>query len=283
MVNAAYVRRLMALDLRAGTNRGQARGSVNSKYLKLIREALDLLKQAGEIYADHHHQGGTGAVLMNAGFLHLESGDIEKASIEANRAFALGEEKKDLILMTRARTLQSAVNRARSEEQIDGDEDTFVYAKLAVELADQAIEIAKNTENRRLLAEAYIARGFAALDEQNCDVQMARSCASEAATLLGEGDRDHLFKELGELKEKILRSVEVEDTLRRWSEGQIGCKTFQQVQEEFAEIVIPRVWENLGRNVSRVSAQLSISPKKVRRLLRKARMKPAKEAMPQTK
>ena len=138
-------------------------------------------------------------------------------------------------------------------------------------------------ENRRLLAEAYIARGFAALDEQNCDVQMARSCASEAATLLGEGDRDHLFKELGELKEKILRSVEVEDTLRRWSEGQIGCKTFQQVQEEFAEIVIPRVWENLGRNVSRVSAQLSISPKKVRRLLRKARMKPAKEAMPQTK
>jgi tetratricopeptide (TPR) repeat protein len=283
MVNAAYVRRLMALDLRAGTNRGQARGSVNSKYLKLIREALDLLKQAGEIYADHHHQGGTGAVLMNAGFLHLESGDIEKASIEANRAFALGEEKKDLILMTRARTLQSAVNRARSEEQIDGDEDTFVYAKLAVELADQAIEIAKNTENRRLLAEAYIARGFAALDEQNCDVQMARSCASEAATLLGEGDRDHLFKELGELKEKILRSVEVEDTLRRWSEGQIGCKTFQQVQEEFAEIVIPRGWENLGRNVSRVSAQLSISPKKVRRLLRKARMKPAKEAMPQTK
>ena len=69
---------------------------------------------------------------MNAGFLHLESGDIEKASIEANRAFALGEEKKDLILMTRARTLQSAVNRARSEEQIDGDEDTFVYAKLGL-------------------------------------------------------------------------------------------------------------------------------------------------------
>jgi hypothetical protein len=47
-------------------------------------------------------------------------------------------------------------------------------------------------------------------------------------------------------------------------------KTFQQVQEEFAEIVIPRVWENLGRNVSRVSAQLSISPKKVGRLLKRA-------------
>jgi tetratricopeptide (TPR) repeat protein len=271
MVNAAYVKRLMALDLRAGANRGLARGPLNSKYLKLTHEALELLKQAGEIYANHHHQGGTGAVLVNSGFLHLESGDIEKASIEADRAFALGQEKKDLILMTRARTLQSAVDRTRSEEQLDTDEDPLVYARRAVDLAENAIEIAKKTENRRSLSEALIARGFAALDEQNRDVQMARSCASDAATLLGEGDRDHLFRELGELKERILRSVGVEDTLRRWSEGQIGCKTFQQVQEEFAEIVIPRVWENLGRNVSRVSAQLSISPKKVRRLLRKAR------------
>jgi tetratricopeptide (TPR) repeat protein len=276
MVNAAYVKRLMALDLRAGTDRGQARGSVNSKYLKLTREALELLKQAGDIYANHHHHTGAGAVLVNSGFLHLESGDIERATIEANRAFDLGRDKGDLILMTRARNLQSAVNRAKSEEQIDGDEDGYVYARLAVEEADEAIDFAKRTQNRRLLAEAYIARGFAALDEQNRDIQMARLCASEAGTLLGDGDRDHLFKELGELKEKILRSVGVEDTLRRWSEGQIGGKTFQQVQEEFAEIVIPRVWENLGRNVSRVSAQLSISPKKVRRLLRKAHTKPPK-------
>lgn len=273
MVNAAYVRRLMALDLRTGANHGQVRGAVNAKYLKLTRDALGLLKQAGQIYTNHHHQGGTGSVLMNSGFLHLESGDIEKASIEADRAFALGEEKNDLILMTRARTLQSAVNRARSEEQLGGDEDTFVYARRAIELAEEAIDLAKKTDNRRLLAEALIARGFAALDEQNRDVQVARSCTSEAASLLGEGDRDHLFKELGDLKEKIIRSVGIEDTLRRWSEGQVGSKTFQQVQEEFAEIVIPRVWENLGRNVSRVSSQLSISPKKVRRLLGKARMK----------
>lgn len=193
---------------------------------------------------------------------------------------ALGEEKRDLILMTRARTLQSAVNRAKSEEQIDGDEDAYIYAKLAVERAEQAIDIAKKTENRRVLAEAFIGRGFAALDEQNRDLETARLCASAAARLIGEGDRDHLFNELGELKDKIVRSVGVEDTLRRWSEGQIGCKTFQQVQEEFAEIVIPRVWENLGRNVSRVSAQLSISPKKVRRLLRKACTKSIEEASP---
>jgi hypothetical protein len=271
MVNAAYVKRLMATDLNVGSDHRHSRGTLNSRYLKLTRDALELLKRAGDIYANLHHQGGTGLVLVNSGFLHLDRGDIEKACMEADLAFELGEEKKDLILMTRSRTLQSAVNRARSEEQLDGDEDAYTYAKRAVELADQAVEIARKTENRRLLAEALIGRGLAALDEQNRDVQMARLCASEIETLLKEVDRDHLFKELGELKERILRSVGIEDTLKRWSEGQLGRKTFRQVEEEFAEIVIPRVWENLGRNVSRVSAQLSISPKKVRRLLQKAR------------
>jgi hypothetical protein len=179
-----------------------------------------------------------------------------------------------LILMTRARNLQSAVNRVKSEEQLDGNDDTHTCARLAIEFSEEAIELAKKTQNRRLLAEAYITRGLASLDEQSRDLEVARHCASEVATLLSEGDRDHLFKELGDLKEKILRCVGVEDTLRRWSEGQIGRKTFQQVQEEFAELVIPRVWENLGRNVSRVSAQLSISPKKVRRLIRKVRTRP---------
>jgi hypothetical protein len=43
--------------------------------------------------------------------------------------------------------------------------------------------------------------------------------------------------------------------------------------EEFAEVVIPSVWEREGRNVSRVVAKLSISPKKVRRILGRAGLK----------
>jgi DNA-binding NtrC family response regulator len=50
----------------------------------------------------------------------------------------------------------------------------------------------------------------------------------------------------------------------------IGDKTFQQVAEEFAEIVIPKVWAREGKKVSRVADRLSISPKKVRRILRNA-------------
>jgi hypothetical protein len=55
--------------------------------------------------------------------------------------------------------------------------------------------------------------------------------------------------------------------LRAWSAGNTGEKTFQEITEEFAELVIPKVWIREGRNVSRVVKRLSISPKKVRRIL----------------
>jgi hypothetical protein len=41
-------------------------------------------------------------------------------------------------------------------------------------------------------------------------------------------------------------------------QGSVGDKTFQQISEEFAELIIPKVWERKGRKVSRVAA-LSVS------------------------
>jgi len=43
----------------------------------------------------------------------------------------------------------------------------------------------------------------------------------------------------------------------------------QPITEDFAQLVIPKVWEKEGRKVSRVASKLSISPKKVRRILSK--------------
>ena len=48
----------------------------------------------------------------------------------------------------------------------------------------------------------------------------------------------------------------------------MGNKSFQQIQEEFAELVIPKVWNSVGKNVTLVAQKLSISPKKIRRILR---------------
>ena len=64
------------------------------------------------------------------------------------------------------------------------------------------------------------------------------------------------------------RSTGIEHSLRQWSDGQNGNKTFQQIQEELAEIFIPKVWINNGKNITKVAKVLSVSPKKIRRILR---------------
>jgi hypothetical protein len=74
------------------------------------------------------------------------------------------------------------------------------------------------------------------------------------------------------LKSRILRATGVDQTLRAWSDGLTGNKSFQQITEEFAEIVIPKVWIREDRKISKVAEKLSISPKKVRRILRNAQL-----------
>jgi hypothetical protein len=101
---------------------------------------------------------------------------------------------------------------------------------------------------------------------------VAKHFASLAGELLSPDDRDHLSKEILALKSRILRATGIDQTLRLWSDGLTGDKTFQQVTEEFAEIVIPKVWIRDDRKVSRVAKKLSISPKKVRRILRNVQL-----------
>jgi DNA-binding NtrC family response regulator len=67
-----------------------------------------------------------------------------------------------------------------------------------------------------------------------------------------------------------LRGGKVNPVLRAWSQGSVGDKSFQQITEEFAEFIIPKVWEREGRKISRVATRLSMSPKKVRRILGRA-------------
>ncbi len=272
LTNAAYVKRLIALDLRKRLHAGKARGPQHAKYLQICQEALDLLERAGEIYSLHHHQGGTGSVLVNAGHLHLDSGDIDRASSEALKAHELGQERGDRILMARARILQAAAANARVDEQLGDETDTAVFANLALEYAEEAIVLAQQTQNKRLLTGAYIARGSTAANDFFQEWDVAKKYVSLASDLMSKDDRDHLSKDLASLKARILRASGIDETLRAWSEGILGSKTFQQITEEFAEIVIPKVWAREGRKISRVAAKLSISPKKVRRILRNAEL-----------
>ena len=102
------------------------------------------------------------------------------------------------------------------------------------------------------------------------NIEAARQCCDAAAALVKPQGPDYIWDDLQELKARILRRGPVDTVLREWSQGLVGEKTFQQITEDFAHIIIPKVWEREDRKVSRVAAKLSISPKKVRRVLRAA-------------
>ncbi len=266
LVNAAYVKRLQALQLQPGRG-SPASASINNLILQIVHEAMEFLRDARTIYSSHEHQAGTGSVLINLGHLQLESGEIEAASEEGLAAYSLGQVKNDPVLMARARILQAYVEMACAEEQIDFPSNSKSPGQRAIDFAEEAIALSQATQNSRLLAAAYITRGHTAADVENADWDLVLRCAARAEELLASGDRDHLSQELSGLRKKIAQSQALEITWRRWVNGDLDGKTFQQVEEEFAAIVIPQVWMKLGQNVSRVAKHLSVSPKKVRRAL----------------
>ncbi|HZM09932.1 MAG TPA: hypothetical protein VFC15_06955 [Candidatus Limnocylindrales bacterium] len=283
LVNAASVKRLVALQLRKridaqaessqsarpGTSsRTRSASGALARHTQICREALEELQRAGEIYSLHRYYGGIASVLVSTGYLHLDSGNIELGAQEALKAYEMAHDKNDHIHMARARTLQCVTENARVDDQLGEDADAAVHANHARLYADEAVHWAELTQNRHLVAEAYVARGMMFANDFFQEWEEAKRCVDHAAALLGPEDRDHLREDLVVLKTRILRASSIDETLRAWSEGILGEKTFQQVTKEFAEIVIPKVWQREGKKVSKVSSRLSVSPKKVRRILR---------------
>jgi tetratricopeptide (TPR) repeat protein len=295
LLNLAFVQRLMALqaqrdlDRAAATRRGvvgeppaalsDAR-ELRARIERIRREATEHLQEANETYERFRNHRGIANVHINRGLLYLDSGDLECAASEAAVAFAHGSEKSDNIVMARARTLQCTVENAAMEEQVG---ETGRHHEAAETFAREAVEFAGQTENRRLLARAYVWQGltFAA---RPGDPDAARRCCEQATALLQpEGlERQHAWDDLEALKTRVLKARPIDGVLRAWSAGIVEHTSFQRMTEEFARIVIPKVWEREGRKVSKVAEKLSISPKKVRRILHSAGINEPRSPTPPT-
>jgi len=283
LANTAFVKRLIAARLGGKIDREVARRLKTAgrevapatfpklrerAHLERLRaEALAHLAQAEQIYRRYDDHRGLGTVHVDRGLLCLDGGDLDAAASEAAAAYRLGEDKKDYILEARARILQSTVENAKFEEQIEEKSDLTHHAQLACDFARDAVECAKHTQNRRLLARAYIVQGSVLANDFFGDPHAAGESCDRAAALLKPEGQDYVWEDLQGLRRKLLKAGSIDSVLRQWSQGVVGDKTFQQITEEFAGIVIPKVWKREGRKVSRVAARLSISPKKVRRIL----------------
>jgi tetratricopeptide (TPR) repeat protein len=283
-VNIAFVKRLLALQLREkldldaarlrrkksgeGLAKGARKTQDREKLSRLRAEAFEHLVQAREIYNRYDDHRGNGNVSITYGYLYLDEGELQRAAEVGATAFSLGGEKKDSVLKSRARILQSAAECVKFEEQVEEGSSGTSSTQLACEYAREAVAFALNTQNRRLIAKAHIALGLALCLDYSGDFEAARKCADDAAALLNPASHDYVHRELQELRKKLRGVGSINSTLREWSQGIVGHKTFQEVSEEFAAIVIPKVWRREGCKVARVAAKLSVSPKKVRRILR---------------
>jgi tetratricopeptide (TPR) repeat protein len=281
LANMAYVRRLSAIRLaqridadarrhhtaHAGLLRRAAgeTTTLRSRIEQLHSLILANLAQAEEIYRSLNHHRGWGTVHVERALLYLDIGDVERATVEADLGYKLGKQKTDTILTGRARIVQSMIENAKYEEGLS--EDPATHAQQAQDFAREALACAQHTENRHLLARAYICLGMVLTNDFFNGTEAARECCDRAAEYVTAGVHDQLWEELQALKKRVLQGGGVEVMLRKWSQGETEDQTFQQLSERFADIVIPKVWDREGRKVSRVAAKLSISPKKVRRIL----------------
>jgi tetratricopeptide (TPR) repeat protein len=284
LANMAHAERLIASQLREKVDAEAARrrrsglqemkphqptapDPFRERLQQVLADAASHLDEAARIYRNHPNNRGAGTVHINYSHLLLDNGDLDRAAIDAVLAYELGREKGDWIVMSRARILEAMIENAKFEEQID---EPSHHAQQALEFAREAVELAQKTQNRRLRARALVALGMTYANDFFNQMDNAQQSADEAASLLKPEGRDPLWQSLQKLKAQLSHVGAVDAKLRAWTQGVVEEKTFQQVTEEFAQLVIPKVWEREGRKVSRVATRLSISPKKVRRILNKA-------------
>lgn len=286
LVNIAIVKRYVTLQLcdkidaeakrkRVAAARGKEKSNGRNlawreRLLHLRQEAFADLAEAKTIYEQHPNHHGLGSVHVNCGYLHLDNGDYDRADEEAAAAYAIGEEKDDYILMARARLLQCMIENSKLDEEIAEGPNPGSHARKALEAARDAMELAKRTQNRRVLAMAHVWQGLTESNAFLDDLEAAQHSYDLAMAALKGENPGNLSADLKTLKARLFRRGSVDATLRAWSQGLVGAKTFQQMVEEFADLVIPKVWEREERKISRVAERLSISPKKVRRVLNRA-------------
>ena len=283
VTNLAFVKRMLALQIkrhidsavsqRDGSSSKPDKASLRTlhkQYQELYRSAIAELGRAESICRLNNHPVGLATAVLNAGYLHLDVGELDLAEEQAQQAYAIGESTQLALVMARGKILVGLIENARVEELLGHPGDAPALAQRAKQLCQEAVALAESTDNKRLIINAHLALGEVACNTFFKDYELARRCADTAAGMIDPLEADYVVDELNLLKSKLLRTVGIDDTLRAWSEGIVGDKTLQQIMEDFAELVVTKIWQREGRRTARVAALLATSPKKVRRLVRHA-------------
>jgi hypothetical protein len=233
----------------------------------LRAEAFNHLGEAEGIYRHNESYHGISSIHLVRGYLYLDDGDYELAEQNANSGLTSARLKNDPITLSRLSLLHCMIENAKVEDGISDRIGPEGHAWQALSWAHDAIKFAKQTQNRRLLSNAYIWEGLTYANSFLREWDSGRRSYDSALAILKGDQSGQLWNDLQALKQRLMPKIRVEDKLRAWSQGSVGERSFQQILDEFTELIISKVWEAEGRKISRVSNRLSVSPKKIRRIL----------------
>ncbi len=256
--NMAFVYRLQALRLRESPVAPVDRGSRQAEIALLVEKVEHHLGRAEKIYKlkPRGHKRGRGAVHNMRALLHLDTARFDRAESEAERAFRLGRELNDHLLMANARIIQCMTAN---------DQDRW-YA--ALQLAEEAVEHAARTGNRRVQARAHLWRGETLVREPFNDPAGARLCCDAAARLISEGDRDYLPGDLQRLRDKIRRLDRRPEPVVRLERTEIVGSTLAEIRARVERAVIREVYELCGGRVNKAAKALRTGHRKIREALK---------------
>lgn len=284
LVDLASAQRLLANQFRAkialdapprrrdsGSHRQPHR--YGEKLRQLHTAAAANLDRAAATYEHDGNRRGLAAVGLHRGYLALHAGELDHARREAADAFAASEAEHDWTLVTRSRLLACKLENAGLERAAGAPADRSVCAQAALGFVREAVEAAARAQDQRLLGHAHTWHALTLLNTGSPEraleaMKLAASCLESrpGPRLPGDPVRD----DFQTLKRRVLESAGVDPILLEWSKGHVGPKKFRELQQEFADFMIRRVWDQDGRKVSRAAATLSVSRSKVRQTLARA-------------
>ena len=110
--------------------------------------------------------------------------------------------------------------------------DGWDNAQPALRFANEAVEHAKRTANRRIRARAYVWRGETLLNAPYNDPDEARKSYDAAKEFWTPGDRDYLLKDLRALNKKIRKHPGPDPTIVRLTRGSVADRPLREIRKE---------------------------------------------------
>jgi tetratricopeptide (TPR) repeat protein len=264
-INNGFVYRLLARDLDRKRVPPALRTKTEEQVNALRQKAFEELAQADEIFRfdEKRNARRLGKLHSIRALLFLDLCEFDTAEAEACLAFTLAESKNDKLVMADARIIQSTL-------ALEGGKGS--NARKAFEFAQQGIELAEQTQDRRLRARAYIRQGLALLEFPYDDALGARACYQEAQTYLVPEDKDYLRDTFAGLAKGIERKLSVSTFVYRITRADmekyhLDGYTLEEISAERDEELIRYVYLNSDRSIKKTANKLKTGEKKVRRAL----------------